>query len=166
MVHQYTSPAEMKKYIERLADLVRLDKFENVLVNMNGGMFLFEALAGLQGYTKEPKLIEYHRPKDGFGAIVTISVPKELRGTRATIVDDILDSGGVLRAIRKELDPDSQTIALVTKNGIQDQIQVPNVTIGLRVDNKWLGGCGMDMSVPNEANSFRNYPGLVVKIPD
>ncbi|QQG41186.1 MAG: hypothetical protein HYV90_03330 [Candidatus Woesebacteria bacterium] len=163
-VFEYVNPSEMAKYVKILSDKVKLDNFDAVLVNMKGGMFLFESLSRLQGYSKNPVKIEYHRPENAYGATIVTPVPPELRNLKLLTVDDIYDSGGVFRAIMADSGPSSEAVAFVTKTGIPNQIQIPNMTIGLKIDDKWVGGCGMDLGVPDEENTFRNYPGLVVKI--
>jgi uncharacterized protein len=165
-VHEYISPEKMEQIIENLSGQIDLHKFEGVLVNMNGGMFLFEQLSCLQGYRQEPVIIEYHRPKEAYGAIVVTPVPPELKGKRLLVLDDIYDSGGTLRAVIEDAGSSSQAVALVIKNGIPDQIKIPNILIGERIDNKWIGGCGMDMGLAKEGDCFRCHPGLAVKISD
>jgi len=161
-VLKYLSPEQMSNYIKGLSDKVKFDKFEAVLVNMNGGKFLFDQIAKLQNYQKPPILIEYHRPDGGFGAKIDIPVPEEIKGKYALVVDDIYDTGGVLRQIMSELSTNSQAVVLVTKKDIQDQIAIKNIHIGVKIDNVWIGGCGMDLGVANEQEVFRSYPGIVV----
>lgn len=163
-VNEYISPSEMDARIEMLSNKVSLKKYDAVLVNMNGGKFLFDKISRLQGYEKDPVLIEYHRPPEGYGAKVVIPVPPEFMDKNALVIDDIYDSGGVLSAIMKDVGPESQALALITKNGIPNQIQIPNILIGMKIDSKWIGGCGMDLGVDGEKNVFRDHPGIVVKI--
>ena len=163
-VNEYIPPRQMKDYIEMLARKVDFVKYENVLVNLKGGIFLFEWISRIKGYKGPSTTVEYHRPEGGFGARVDKSVPKEIIGKKALVFDDIYDSGGVLRAIMSEVSPSSLAVALVTKNGIPNQIQIPNIVLGVKTDNVWLGGCGMDLGVEGEENTFRSYPGIVVKI--
>jgi hypoxanthine-guanine phosphoribosyltransferase len=161
-VTEYIPPFQMDKYIRQLSDKVQLREFEEVLVNLNGGKFLFKKMSELQNYQRNPTFIEYHRPDGGFGADIVTPVPERLIGKKALVIDDIYDSGGTMQAITSNLSPDSQAIALVTKNGITNQIHVENIIVGLRIDNVWIGGCGMDMGLGEEGDAFRNYPGIVV----
>lgn len=164
LVHEYVSPIRMRTYVENLSDQVNLRNYEDVLVNMNGGMFLFEWLSLYQAYQRDPVIIEYHRPPKGYGALIKTEVPKEYQNKKVLVIDDIYDTGGVLQAIMKRVSPSSNAVALITKNGISNQIQLNNIIIGLRIDPKWVGGVGMDLGIKGERNTFRNYPGLVVKI--
>lgn len=161
---EYISPLQMEKLIESLSEKISLKKYETVLVNMNGGMFLFYYLSKLQDYKKSPVQIEYHRPENGYGATIKIPVSEKYRNKKVLIIDDIYDSGGVFQEIMKNVGSSSQAVALVTKKDIPNQIKIPNILIGVIIDNKWVGGSGMDLGIPGEENTFRNYAGLVVKI--
>jgi len=161
-VLSYISPEQMHKCIEALSEKVKLDNFEYVLVNMNGGKYLFDKLAELQNYQKKSVEIEYHRPDGGFGAKIDIPIPEEVKNRKCLVVDDIYDTGGVLKAIMSELSPDSQAVVIVTKRDIQNQIPIGNLSIGVKIDNDWIGGCGMDLGKDAEGEIFRNYPGIVV----
>lgn len=63
------------------------------------------------------------------------------------------------------LSADSEAAILVTKRGIDNQIPINNIHIGLCIDNVWVAGCGMDIGEPKEKNTFRKYAGIVVKRP-
>lgn len=164
-VFNYIRPPEMSSIIKNLSDRVNLHKYEHVIVNLKGGNFLFEALAKIQNYKRDSIPVEIHRPKDGFGAIVTNDVPKEFWGTHSLAIDDIYDSGGTLLHIMSKLSPDSGAAALITKVGIKNQIPIHDLEIGAKIDIVWVGGCGMDLGKDGEANIFRSYPGIVVNPP-
>lgn len=162
-VFKYISKDMVDRIINNLSENIKMDDFEHVLVNMNGGKFLFDKLSKLQNYTSPPILIEYHRPEGGFGAKIDIPIPPGVKNKKCLVVDDIYDSGGVLSAIMKDLSPDSEAVVLITKKDIQNQILITNIKIGVRIDNVWIGGCGMDMGVVNEKERFRSLPEIVVK---
>jgi hypoxanthine-guanine phosphoribosyltransferase len=161
---EYISPLQMEGLIKTLSNKISLKKYEAVLVNMNGGMFLYYYLSRLQNYKKSSIQIEYHRPQEGYGAVIKIPVPKKYKDKKVLIIDDIYDTGGVFQEIMKNVDSSSQAVVLVTKKDIPNQIKIPNILIGVIIDNKWVGGSGMDLGIPGEENTFRNFPGLVVKI--
>lgn len=161
-VLSYILPEQMDKILESLSEKVQLKNFDHVLVNMNGGKYLFDKLANLQDYKKEPVLIEYHRPDGGFGAKIDIPIPLKVKGKKCLVVDDIYDTGGVLKAIMAELSDDSEAVVIITKKDIQNQIPINNLSIGVRIDNVWIGGCGMDLGKEGEKDIFRKYPGIVV----
>lgn len=161
-VLSYIPPEKMNEYISNLSEKIKLNNFEFVLVNMNGGKYLYDRLSELQNYTGNPVLIEYHRPEGGFGAKIDIPIPQEAKGKKCLVVDDIYDTGGVLKAIMSELSDDSEAVVIITKKDIQNQIPISNLSIGIRIDNVWIGGCGMDLGKEGEKDIFRNYPGIVV----
>ena len=161
-VLSYILPEQMDKILESLSEKVQLKNFDYVLINMNGGKYLFDKLAKLQNYTTEPVLIEYHRPEGGFGAKIDIPIPEKVKSKKCLVVDDIYDTGGVLKAIMSELSDDSEAVVIITKKDIQNQIPINNLSIGVRIDNVWIGGCGMDLGKEGEKDIFRNYPGIVV----
>ena len=163
-VHEYVTPKEMDKIIKNLSNQFDFRKYDTVLVNKNGGNFLFDRLADLKKFKGVAHEIEYHRPEKGFGAIIEMPVPDEAHKSKAVVIDDIYDSGGVFEAILKNLSPESLCISLVRKRGINGQIAIPNILVGLEIDNVWVGGVGMNLGIPEEGYTFRNHPGLVVKI--
>lgn len=161
-VLSYIPPEKMDEYIGSLSEKIKLKDFDFVLVNMNGGKYLFDKLAELQSFHKESVQIEYHRPEGGFGAKIDIPIPHEAKGKKCLVVDDIYDTGGVLQAIMSELSADSQAVVIVTKRDIDNQLPIKNLSIGVKIDNVWIGGCGMDLGKDGEGDVFRNYPGIVV----
>lgn len=66
----------MRKILGIMAVNTNFKEFDEVLVNMNGGEFLFNELSKFRKHNKKPIQIEYHRPKGGHSAIETIPVPK------------------------------------------------------------------------------------------
>lgn len=161
-VLSYIPPEKMNEYIGSLSEKIKLKNFDYVLVNMNGGKYLFEKLSEQQNYQKSPIEIEYHRPEGGFGAKVDIPIPETVKGKKCLVVDDIYDTGGVLQAIMSELSDNSEAVVIVTKRDIQNQIPINNLHVGVKIDNVWIGGCGMDLGKEGEGEVFRNYPGIVV----
>lgn len=161
-VLSYIPPEKMDEYIGSLSEKIKLKDYDFVLVNMNGGKYLFDKLAELQSFQNESVQIEYHRPDGGFGAKIDIPIPHEAKGKKCLVVDDIYDTGGVLQAIMSELSADSQAVVIVTKRDIDNQLPIKNLSIGVKIDNVWIGGCGMDLGKDGEGDVFRNYPGIVV----
>jgi hypoxanthine-guanine phosphoribosyltransferase len=162
-VYEYISPEAMRRYIEQFAERVDFNRFDAVVVNLNGGMFLFKQLASIKNYQKPPIFIEYHRPANGFGSIETIPVPKKLTDKNILIIDDIFDSGGVLRDIFAKVGRNSHAIVAVTKKGIEGQLKDPRIDVAVKIENVWVGGFGMDLGIDGEGDLFRMHPGIVVK---
>lgn len=160
--YSYISPQKMGKFISDLSEKVSLTNFDAVLVNSKGGWFLFNALAKLQNYQREPIEIEYHRPPEGYSADIVKPVPLHLRTTKNLVIDDVYDTAGVLQAIM-DMAPNSSAAIAVKKREVPNQIFIPKVFVGVEVDNHWLGGVGMDLG-PGYSETFtRNYSGILVK---
>ncbi len=162
-VEEYISPEVVNKHVKALVETINLKNFQAILVNLSGGQWLYDRLSSIKRDIPIPvELIEYHRPKDGFGAIETIPIPKYLKGEDCLVIDDIKDTAGVLKAIMDELGKNSQAIVVVDKN--VKKLKVENVTAAIKVDDIWLGGCGMNMGLDKEKDEIRNWSGIVVKI--
>lgn len=165
-VFDYISPQKIDQIVTRLGEQIEFERFDAVVVNMRGGQFLYEKLKKEKGYEGGFVPVEYHRPKNGVGTEITIPIPDELNGKKCLLIDDISDRGDTFMAMLENLAPDSVSVALISKRDIPDKKDVPNLHIGVTIDGfVWIAGCGMDISYENEADEFRNYPGIVVKIP-
>lgn len=165
-VFDYIDIWATKKIIDRLAEQINFSDYEGVIVNMNGGRFLATTLMSAKGYTGSYSQVEYHRPKSGVGVEITIPVPEALKGKRCLVIDDVSDRGDTFIGILESLSPDSTCVALVSKKDIPNKKDVPNLLIGVLIDGYvWIGGCGMDIGLEGEKEMFRNWPGIVVKIP-
>lgn len=133
-VYEYLSPQTIELIIRDLAEQINFLNYKAVLVNMNGGIFLYNKLAEFKGYTGKFTEIEYNRPENSVGTIVTIPVPAELEGEKCIVIDDIADRGTTLNMILKKLSTESLSVALITKRGIENQETVHNIIIGTEID--------------------------------
>jgi hypoxanthine-guanine phosphoribosyltransferase len=166
-VYRYICPEIMSGLIDNLCRKIDYSKFDTVLVNMKGGKFLYDEIVKRKGEPISHDVIEYHQAKGGFGAIVIIPVSRNLDGKKCLIIDDILDTGGVFKEIVKNLSENSLCVALVQKINVKDQIEIKNKIVGTRIDNVWVGGCGMNLETEGDGlpkDYLRAYPGLVAKI--
>lgn len=163
VVKEYVSPQEVKTHVEALAEKINFSNFKCALVNLEGGFWLFNELLKIKRIMNiNVEMIEYHRPDGGFGANVVTPVPKYLFGEDCLVIDDIKDSAGVLKEIMKPLGQNSVAAVVVDKN--VKKLNVSNVLAAMKIDDKWIGGCGMDIGFPKEESVFRDYSGIVVKI--
>jgi len=161
-VLDYISPEYMNLRIRDLSSRIKLDDFDRVVVNAKGGWFLYYELARLQLPRQRPIEVVYRRPPQAYGAIVDNPIPSALREKRLLIVEDILDSGGVLETMMRDA-PNSTCLVAVKKRNIPNQIQTANTYSCVETDNLWLGGCGMDFGNESYSENFpRSYPGIVV----
>lgn len=167
-VLEYLSPAEITRYLDRLASFVRFKDFDEVLMNLNGGSFVFDYIGRVTCYNKPAIPIEYHKTDDEAGVEVVRPVPESLWGRRVLIVDDVHDTGRVLEKILEDThSPTARAAVIVSKEGVEDKVPIGNIAVGVRIENRWVGGCGMDLGIEKKHDDcFRKYHGIVVKIPD
>ena len=161
-VPEYVSPEETHKHILTLSEKIKFNDFEAALVNLQGGYWLFNELLKIKGRINIPlRMIEYHRPQGGFGANITVPIPEEFRGRKCLVIDDIKDTAGVLREIMFGLSPNSLAAVVVDKK--IKKMHVPNVIAAMELEEKWLGGCGMNPGIGDDEQIFRDYGGIIVK---
>lgn len=161
-VAEYISPEYASLRIQELSRRINLTNFDSVAVNANGGWYLFNQLAKLQGYDGIPVEIAYHRPENAYGAIVKKAIPKELADLNILILEDIYDTGGVLEAIMNDA-PNATAAVVVRKKDIPNQRKINRVYVAMETGNYWLGGCGMDFGTDGYPPDFpRNYSGILI----
>lgn len=158
-VYKYISAAAMNSYIGDLSEKVNLREFDNVIVNLFGGLELFWDLATLQDYPNPPSMVRYIRTDSGVGEV--IPVHPSLKNKKVLLIEDILDRGLTIQEILKHLGEGSRCVVAVTKKGIKDQILDERVDSAAFIDNVWVAGKGMDAGFKDEGSTFRHYRGLV-----
>lgn len=158
----YVSPEEMGVYLEQLSSRIRLSDYDSIIVNASGGLFLFDVLCYLQDYYPVPYIVEYHRPDGGYACRVDVPIPDEAKVGRILVVEDIWDSGGVLKRIKEDV-PAAEIAVVVKKVGVANQINVDDVYVALNIVDAWVGGCGLNFGGEYPDNFPRSYPGLVIK---
>jgi len=148
------SAADVEAAIDRMAAAIvaRLaDRCPVVLPIMHGGAFTAVALCKRFRFPYEFDYVHvssYRRELTG-GALEWRARPHaELRGRSVLLVDDVLDRGTTLAAVRAELDAlgavDVHTAVLVVKQ-LADAPDRPRVDfVGLTTGDAYLFGCGMD----------------------
>jgi len=81
-----------------------------------------------------------------------------VRGRCVLVLDDILDAGETLAAIRKHLEEagaESAYLAVLTEKNTGLPKPVKADFVGLTMPNKYLFGCGLDVS-----GAWRNLPEI------
>lgn len=147
--------ATVRDAVSRLATRIRQDYAEldpMVLCVMNGGLY---ATAAILSQLDFPLRQEYlhatrYRGSTSGGGLVWKRQPDDalIQGQHVLVIDDILDEGHTLAAIRRalgEFDPASLKVAVLVEK-IHDR-RVEGATaeyIGLQVEDRYVFGCGMD----------------------
>lgn len=84
------------------------------------------------------------------------SLPDDLTGKHVLIVDDVLDSGSTIRAIRKEIasrQPRTVRACVLLRKTIPSAMQTPCEYVGFDIPNEFVVGYGLDYD-----NYYRNLP--------
>ena len=163
--YAYVSPEEVDRHVQNFSERMDLNWYDQIFINMNGGIVFAADLIKLQKYTGKVRLIEYH--PDGR---VPKPIPAEFRDQKIAVIDDILDTGATAKLIREHF-PDAAMLCLVRKKS-KDQTnkdEVQNSACAFEVDNKWLLGRGMNGDTKGDGlpeNWGRGYRGIAYKIED
>jgi hypoxanthine phosphoribosyltransferase len=86
------------------------------------------------------------------------SMPDDLAGKHVLIVDDILDSGSTIRAIRKEIGakhPRSLRCCVLLRKRIPSAMETPCEYVGFDIADEFVVGYGLDYD-----NYYRNLPDV------
>lgn len=132
-----------------------------VVVVMHGGLYLAGQILPLLQF---PLGLDYvHVTRYGQattgGVLTWKAMPSEsVRGRAVLVVDDILDVGQTLEAVRERLLADgaaSVHCAVLTEKQTGASRQLRPDFVGLKVPDRYVFGCGMDVS-----GAWRNLPAI------
>ena len=150
--------------IERLAREISAELSERnpvVLVVMRGGVFFAGQILPLLRFPLELDYIHasrYGNETSGGKLHWKILPPPSVRGRCVLVLDDILDAGETLAAIRAHLEQAgaaSSHLAVLTEKNTGQPKPVKADYVGITVPNKYLFGCGLDVS-----GAWRNLPEI------
>jgi len=138
-----------------------------MLVVMNGGLFFAAKLA--EAIDKEDFYIDsiaagsYTNDMNSGTVKLRSTLKLDPAGRNVLIVDEVLDSGRTLKAIRENL---LQMGALSVKTAVLVEKVLPRPDgiehadwAGFFMDDRYLIGCGMDSN-----EKYRQYPGIAVMV--
>ena len=155
---------EVQSAIRRLAVEIERelkDRYPLVLVVMGGAVVFAGQLLPL---LRMPLDLDYlHATR--YGAATTgggiewrVEPPRGVRGRAVLVLDDILDGGQTMRAIRERLTEEGaasfQCAVLVEKERQREKPLAPDF-VGLRIPDRFVFGCGMDAK-----GYWRNLPEI------
>lgn len=92
------------------------------------------------------------------GAQIVGGLAASLEGRHVLIVDDILDSGGTLKLIRRELEkrgPRSLRACVLLRKQRESALQTPCEYVGFDIPDTFVVGYGLDYN-----NYYRNLPDI------
>ena len=150
--------------IERLAREITqrlLDANPLVLVVMRGGVFFAGQLLPLLKFPLELDYVHASRyGKETTGGILEWKSlpPQAVRDRCVLVLDDILDAGETLSAIRADLlarGAQSCHLAVLTEKDTGKTKPVRPDFVGIRLPNRYVFGCGLDVR-----GAWRNLPEI------
>jgi hypoxanthine phosphoribosyltransferase len=156
--------AEVRAAIARLADEITAElKGSNplVLAVMGGSIFFAGNLLPLLRFPLELDTIEasrYGKSTSGGRIVWTVEPGDNVKGRTVLVLDDILDGGETLAAIRdrvKLLGAREFFSAVLTDKDIGRTKPIVPDFIGLKLPDRYVFGCGMDVS-----GAWRNLPAI------
>lgn len=136
-----------------------------MIVVMNGGLFFAAKLAEaikLDDFYIDSIAAGSYKRNVSTGVVQLRSTLKlDPRGRNVLIVDEVLDSGRTLKAIRDNLLEmgalSVKTAVLVEKKLARPEGLAHADWVGYFMDDRYLIGCGMDSN-----EKYRHYPGIAV----
>jgi len=158
------TPEEVEQAIGRLGDEISAtlrDRYPLVLCVMNGALFFCGKLMPLLRFPLTLDYVHASRYGDGLdGRDIRWKVvpPPHVKGRAVLVLDDILDEGPTLAAIRERvmaLGAESCHIAVLTDKRTGRPKPVTPDFVGLEVPNRFVFGCGLDAY-----GLWRNLPAI------
>lgn len=132
-----------------------------LVVVMHGGVYLAGQILPLLGFPLELDYVHVTRYGDATrgGELRWRAEPTHsLDGRTVLVLDDILDVGHTLAAVRKRLlngGADSVYCAVLTEKETGNPKPLQADFVGLKLPNRYVFGCGMDIS-----GAWRNLPAI------
>lgn len=155
---------EVQGAIARLAEQIsaRLrDAYPLVLVVMGGAVVFAGQLLPRLRFPLDLDYVHatrYGAATQGGGLTWRVSPPQEARGRTVLLLDDILDHGQTLRAIRDQLLAQEATAvlsAVLVEKILSGDKPIAADFVGLRIPDRFVFGCGMDAK-----GFWRNLPEI------
>ena len=156
--------AEVRTAIARLASEITAslkDRYPLVLAVMGGSIFFAGNLLPQLRFPLEFDYIHasrYGKATSGREIVWTVEPGENVRSRCVLVLDDILDGGETLAAIRdrvRSLGAAAFYSAVLTDKDIGRKKPIVPDFIGLKLPNRYVFGCGMDVS-----GAWRNLPGI------
>jgi hypoxanthine phosphoribosyltransferase len=159
-----SSAAEVRAAIDRLAVEIQQrfkDRYPLVLVVMGGAVVFAGQLLPLLRMPLDLDYIHasrYGAATVGGGIEWRVEPPPGLRGRAVLVLDDILDGGQTMHAIRDrllELGAASFCCAVLVEKILERKKPITADFVGLRIPDRFVFGCGMDAK-----GFWRNLPEI------
>ena len=157
----------IKDAVKRMAKAISRDVGgeEVVLVSVLKGAFMFTS--DLIRELKVPVKVDFIRAASYGGNMATSgqvalanNLETDIRGRHVVIVEDIIDSGLTLRALREMLlarQPASLKICALLDKRARREVEIEGDYVGFTIEDGFVVGYGIDY-----AEQYRNLPALYV----
>ena len=159
-----SSAEEVRQATQRIAVEIQAqleDSYPLVLVVMDGAVVFAGQLLPLLRFPLDLDYIHASRygvATRGGGIEWRVEPPEGVRGRNILVLDDILDGGQTMRAIRDrllELGATSFCCAVLVEKILQKKKPINADFVGLRIPDRFVFGCGMDAK-----GFWRNLPEI------
>jgi hypoxanthine phosphoribosyltransferase len=156
--------AAVDQAIRRMATEVTVALGERnplLVVVMHGGIYLAGQILPLLGFPLHLDYVHVSRYGDatrGGDLRWKVGPTQSVNGRAVLVLDDILDVGHTLAAVRERLladGADSVLCAVLTEKETGKAKPLKPDFVGLKLPNRYVFGCGMDVS-----GSWRNLPAI------
>ncbi len=160
--------SDIREAVKRLArNIVKdFDEEEIVVVPVLKGSFMFAS--DLVREIKGPVVVDFVRAASYGSATETsgeVALTKDLetdiRGKNVIIIEDIIDSGLTLRALRDNFlarNPRSLKICALVDKRARRKVEIEGDYVGFTIDDGFIVGYGVDY-----AEKYRNLPAIFIK---
>jgi hypoxanthine phosphoribosyltransferase len=158
------TPQEVNDAIHALALQITQDLHDQaplVLTVMNGGLYFAGQLLPKLNFALEQDYVQATRYQGGIEGkeIAWRTTPTDkIKGRVVLLLDDILDAGITLSAVRDEclaLGAAQVKVAVLTEKDLGQPKPIQADYVGLTVPNRYVFGCGMDVY-----GWWRNLPAI------
>lgn len=158
------SAADVEAAVQRVATEIQqrfLDRYPLVLVVMGGAVVFAGQLLPLLRLPLDLDYIHvtrYGAATTGGGVQWRVEPPGNVRGRAVLVLDDILDGGHTMSAIRDrvlELGAESFHCAVLVEKILKQAKPLAADFVGLRIPDRFVFGCGMDAK-----GFWRNLPEI------
>jgi hypoxanthine phosphoribosyltransferase len=155
---------EVQQAVQRVASAVSLEyqhKYPLVLCVMNGAVFFCAQLLPLLRFPLHLGYVHASRYAEGIsgGGVRWKAEPsEEVRGRHVLVVDDILDVGETLAAIKHKVEAGgalSCKVAVLTDKSHGNSKTMTADYIGIEIPDRFVFGCGLDAY-----GVWRNLPAI------
>jgi hypoxanthine phosphoribosyltransferase len=159
-----SSAAQVEAAIARLAAEIQAryrDRYPLVLVVMGGAVVFAGQLLPRLRMPLDLDYIHvsrYGAATSGGGIDWRVSPPRQVGGRAVLVLDDILDGGHTMAAIRDrvlELGAESFSCAVLVEKMLREEKPLAADFVGLRIPDRFVFGCGMDAK-----GFWRNLPEI------